>query len=148
MTQIRASQAPVPALDPALPGGSHERLSGLGLVDVSAGRGHRAAGRGRALRPHVPPRRRALLDLRSGAGHWVPYAAGLLVLAVALLSPLDPIGDKYLLSAHMMQHVLLSDIAPALLVLGLRAPILPLGLSRNALMAVAPGRPSGRVLRA
>ncbi|MGO9247728.1 MAG: cytochrome c oxidase assembly protein [Solirubrobacteraceae bacterium] len=81
-----------------------------------------------------------------GAGHWIPYAAGLLMLAIALLSPLDPIGDRYLLSAHMMQHVLLSDIAPALLVLGLRAPILPLGLSRNALTAVAPGRPSGRLL--
>jgi cytochrome c oxidase assembly factor CtaG len=81
-----------------------------------------------------------------GIGHWLPYGAGLLTLAIALLSPLDPIGDQYLLSAHMMQHVLLSDIAPALLVLGLRAPLLPLGLSRNALMAVAPGRPSGRLL--
>jgi putative membrane protein len=81
------------------------------------------------------------------AGHWVPYAAGLLTIAVALLSPLDPIGDRYLLSAHMMQHVLLSDIAPALLVLGLRSPILPLGLSREALLAVAPsGGKSGRVL--
>ena len=80
------------------------------------------------------------------AGHWVPYAAGLLTLAVALLSPLDPIGDRYLLSAHMMQHVLLSDIAPALLVLGLRSPVLPLGLSREALLAVAPGGRSGRVL--
>ena len=50
-----------------------------------------------------------------GAGHWVPYGAGLLTIAVALLSPLDAIGDRYLLSAHMMQHVLLSDIAPALI---------------------------------
>jgi putative membrane protein len=81
-----------------------------------------------------------------GVGHWLPYVCGLLTLAVALLSPLDPIGDKYLLSAHMMQHVLLSDIAPALLVLGLRSPVLPLGLSRRALMAVAPGGRSGRVL--
>ncbi len=81
-----------------------------------------------------------------GAGHWVPYFAGLVVIAIALLSPLDPIGDRYLLSAHMFQHVLLSDIAPALLVLGLRAPILPLGLSREALLAIAPGGKSGRVL--
>ncbi|HTZ65009.1 MAG TPA: cytochrome c oxidase assembly protein [Solirubrobacteraceae bacterium] len=80
------------------------------------------------------------------ASHWLPYAAGLLVLAIALLSPLDPIGDKYLLSAHMMQHVLLSDVAPALLVLGLRSPVLPLGLSRHALLAVAPGGSSGRWL--
>jgi len=81
-----------------------------------------------------------------GVGHWLPYACGLLTLAVALLSPLDTIGDGWLLSAHMMQHVLLSDIAPALLVLGLRSPVLPLGLSRRALTAVAPGRPSGRLL--
>ena len=81
-----------------------------------------------------------------GIGHWLPYGCGLATIAIALLSPLDPIGDEYLLSAHMMQHVLLSDIAPALLVLGLRSPILPLGLSRRALTAGAPGRPSGRVL--
>jgi putative membrane protein len=81
-----------------------------------------------------------------GAGHWLPYAAGLLILAVALISPLDSIGDRWLLSAHMMQHVLLTDIAPALLVLGLRSPVLPLGLSRRALVAVAPGGRSGRVL--
>jgi cytochrome c oxidase assembly factor CtaG len=74
-----------------------------------------------------------------GAGHWVPYGAGLLAIAIALLSPIDSIGDRWLLSAHMSQHVLLSDIAPALLVLGLRAPLLPLGLSKQTLQAVAPG---------
>lgn len=83
---------------------------------------------------------------RPGAGHWVPYAAGLLVLGIALLSPLDAIGDRYLLSAHMSQHVLLSDIAPALLILGLRSPVLPLGLSREALLAVAPAGRSGKWL--
>src|SRR5665213_3539328 len=65
---------------------------------------------------------------RPGVGHWLPYFSGLLVLAAALFSPLDAVGDGYLLSAHMGQHILLSDVAPALLVLGLRAPILPLGL--------------------
>jgi putative membrane protein len=73
------------------------------------------------------------------AGHWIPYALGIATLVLALFSPLDAIGDRYLLSAHMMQHVLLADIAPALLVLGLRPPVLPLGLSRTALRAVAPG---------
>jgi putative membrane protein len=81
-----------------------------------------------------------------GAGHWVPYAAGILALAIALLSPVDAIGDRWLLSVHMLQHTLLSDIAPALLVLGLRSPVLPLGLNRSALRAVAPGGRSGKVL--
>lgn len=91
-------------------------------------------------------RRAAARSSAVGPGHWVPYGAGLLVLAVALLSPLDPIGDRYLLSAHMAQHVLLADVAPALLVLGLRRPLLPLGLSRESLRAVAPGGRFGRVL--
>jgi putative membrane protein len=81
-----------------------------------------------------------------GAGHWVPYAAGIVVLAIALLSPIDAIGDGWLLSAHMLQHVLLSDVAPALIVLGLRSPVLQLGLARPALRAVAPGGRWGRVL--
>jgi cytochrome c oxidase assembly factor CtaG len=74
-----------------------------------------------------------------GPGHWVPYGAGLIAIAAALLSPIDAIGDKWLLSVHMGQHVLLSDIAPALLVLGLRSPLLPLGLSAETLRAIAPG---------
>ncbi len=81
-----------------------------------------------------------------GAGHWVPYAAGIVVLVIALLSPIDAIGDGWLLSAHMLQHVLLSDVAPALIVLGLRSPVLQLGLPKPALRAVAPGGRWGRVL--
>ena len=93
-------------------------------------------------------RRAAARSAAVGAGHWVPYAAGLTAIAAALLSPLDSIGDRYLLSAHMAQHVLLADIAPALIVLGLRRPLLPLGLSRAALRAVAPASrtASARVL--
>jgi putative membrane protein len=92
-------------------------------------------------------RRAASRSTAVGAGHWVPYMCGLLVIAIALCSPLDPIGDEYLLSAHMVQHILLSDIAPALLVLGLRRPLLPLGLPRDVLLRIAPGGGRlGRVL--
>lgn len=81
-----------------------------------------------------------------GAGHWVPYASGIAALAIALLSPLDTIGEHWLLSAHMLQHVLLSDVAPALIVLGLRSPVLPLGLAPAALRALAPRGRFGRSL--
>jgi len=91
--------------------------------------------------------RRLAADGRGpGAGHWLPYLFGLLILAAALMSPIDAIGDTWLLSAHMSQHILLSDVAPALLVLGLRAPILPLGLPRAGLRIVAPGGRAGRVV--
>jgi putative membrane protein len=81
-----------------------------------------------------------------GVGHWLPYTTGLLVIALALMSPLDAIGDRYLLSAHMLQHILLSDVAPALLVLGLRAPVLPLGLGKGGLRLVAPGGRLGKTI--
>jgi len=84
---------------------------------------------------------------RAGASHWLLFAGGLLAVAVALLSPLDPIGERWLLSAHVGQHVLLADIAPALLVLGWRSPILPLGLPPRVLRFVAPGGPLGGPLR-
>jgi cytochrome c oxidase assembly factor CtaG len=72
-----------------------------------------------------------------GPGHWVFYFSGLLVLLIALDSPIDVIGDRWLLWAHMFQHVLLADIAPPLLILGLRAPVLPLGMPRSALRRLA-----------
>jgi cytochrome c oxidase assembly factor CtaG len=68
-----------------------------------------------------------------GVGHWLPYFSGLAVLLVALDSPIDAIGDSYLLLAHMIQHVLIADIAPPLLILGIRAPVIPLGMPRSAL---------------
>jgi cytochrome c oxidase assembly factor CtaG len=79
-----------------------------------------------------------------GPGHWLFYWSGLGVLLIALLSPIDEIGERWLLSAHMLQHTLLSDVAPALIVLGLRAPVLPLGLPRGLLGKIAPGGRLGR----
>src|SRR2546427_1513123 len=49
----------------------------------------------------------------------VYFAVGLLVIWGALETPLDPLGDHYLQSAHMVQHMLLVAVAPPLLLLGL-----------------------------
>lgn len=46
------------------------------------------------------------------------FAGGVAVMALALVSPLDELGDDYLFSAHMLQHILLDLVAPMLFVLG------------------------------
>jgi putative membrane protein len=48
-----------------------------------------------------------------------PFLLGVLILCLALISPIDPLGDAYLFSAHMLQHLLLILIVPPLLILGL-----------------------------
>lgn len=72
-----------------------------------------------------------------GPGHWLFYWSGLAMLLIALGSPLDALGDRWLLGAHMIQHVMLADLAPPLLILGIRAPVLPLGMPRAALRKLA-----------
>ncbi len=52
------------------------------------------------------------------------FAAALLALLGALASPLDRLGEQYLFSAHMLQHVLLGDVAPLLLLLSLSRVIM------------------------
>jgi cytochrome c oxidase assembly factor CtaG len=51
------------------------------------------------------------------------FAAGLLTIVVALVSPIAHIGEE-LVIAHMVEHLLLGDIATLLLVLGLTGPLL------------------------
>ncbi len=58
---------------------------------------------------------------------------GLLLVAAALLSPLSTISLHYLLSAHLLQNVVLAEWAPALLVGGL-APALAERLTANEAM--------------
>lgn len=65
------------------------------------------------------------------------FLLGSLVLFIALCSPIETLGDGYLLSAHMIQHMLMTLIAPPLLLIGtprwllkplLRVPLaLPVG---------------------
>lgn len=80
---------------------------------------------------------RRLTGKSVGADHWAFYFAGLGVIVLALGSPVNTIAVHWLLSVHMLQHTLLADIAPALVILGLRAPVLPLGLPRTVLKRVA-----------
>ena len=51
------------------------------------------------------------------------YASGLIVLALALSPPVDTLADQ-LLVAHMIEHLLIGDIAALLIVLGLTGPLL------------------------
>jgi cytochrome c oxidase assembly factor CtaG len=52
------------------------------------------------------------------------FAAAVLILFVAVASPIDALGERYLFSAHMVQHILLGDIAPLLVLLALSRVIL------------------------
>ena len=46
------------------------------------------------------------------------FLTGVLVLFLALISPLHELGDNYLFSAHMVQHLLLTLIVPPMLLVG------------------------------
>lgn len=46
------------------------------------------------------------------------FTTGVLVIFVALLSPIHAISEKYLFSMHMTQHVMITLVAPPLLILG------------------------------
>jgi cytochrome c oxidase assembly factor CtaG len=52
-----------------------------------------------------------------GRARW--FVAGVGVMLLALISPLDTLGDEYLFSAHMLQHLLLVLVVPPLLLLGI-----------------------------
>jgi cytochrome c oxidase assembly factor CtaG len=51
------------------------------------------------------------------------FAAGLLTIVVALISPVGHVAEE-LVIAHMVEHLLLGDVATLLLVLGLTGPLL------------------------
>ncbi len=66
---------------------------------------------------------------------WWWFGAGIVVLVLALVSPLHTLGDTYLFSAHMLQHMLLVLVVPPLLIKGL-----PPKLMRRALQIRWVGR--------
>src|SRR5689334_2335732 len=75
-----------------------------------------------------PLRRRYHLGPPADERQIAAFLAGTVVLVLALVSPLDELGDRYLFSAHMVQHMLLIVVCPPLWLLGtpewLLAPLL------------------------
>jgi putative membrane protein len=80
--------------------------------------------RAHSAEPSASARRREAGGRGAGALQAAAFAGAILALLAALVSPLDGLGDNYLFSAHMLQHVLLGDIAPLLLLLSLSRVIM------------------------
>ena len=47
------------------------------------------------------------------------FYSGIIIISIAVGSPLDSIGELFLFSAHMVQHMLLIYVAPILLIFGM-----------------------------
>jgi putative membrane protein len=62
------------------------------------------------------------------------FALGIVLLVLAVASPVAAVGEEELFSFHMVQHVLLGDLAPLCLLAGLNGPLL------QPLLAVLPTR--------
>lgn len=67
----------------------------------------------------------------------IAFAAGLLVLLVALNGPIHALSDHYLFSVHMAQHLLLTLVFPPLLLVGLTPEIVRPLLRPRGVLQVA-----------
>ncbi len=70
-------------------------------------------------------------------GQTIAFLSGMLIMFLALVSPLDELGDSYLFSAHMIQHLCLTIIGPPLLLLGMPEWMVKKALSNRAIFQVA-----------
>ena len=61
---------------------------------------------------------------------WLWFLIGDLLLLLSLISPMDRLGDQYLFTAHMLQHLLMVLIVPIFLLLGLPPRLLEKGFQR------------------
>lgn len=74
------------------------------------------------------------------------WHGGIGLMAVALIGPLDPLGEE-LLIAHMGQHLLIADIAAPLLLVGIRSPVYAFTLPKPVLVPLARSRRLRRLFR-
>src|SRR5258708_39821427 len=65
-----------------------------------------------------PLRKRYFPEESVKTGQTVSFLLGIFFMFLSLVSPLDELGDSYLVSAHMVQHLVLTMVGPPLLVIG------------------------------
>jgi cytochrome c oxidase assembly factor CtaG len=65
-----------------------------------------------------PYRKRRFPEEAVRSAQTFAFLAGVFIMFLALVSPLDELGDSYLFSAHMLQHLFLTIVGPPLLLLG------------------------------
>ncbi|MEK9634239.1 MAG: cytochrome c oxidase assembly protein [Opitutae bacterium] len=63
--------------------------------------------------------------------HTFWFSLGMLSFYLAVGSPLDPLGENFLFSAHMIQHNVLMYVSPLFLLLGLPQPLVDRILETN-----------------
>jgi cytochrome c oxidase assembly factor CtaG len=69
------------------------------------------------------------------------FCAGVAIVVLGIVSPLDAIAEEYLQSAHMVQHVLIADLGVALALVAVRGPLSLFFLPRDLLAPLARARP-------
>jgi len=70
-------------------------------------------------------------------GQVFSFLLGVSIMFLALVSPLDELGDSYLFSAHMVQHLCLTVIGPPLMLIGTPAWFIQPIVRNKALFQVA-----------
>src|SRR6266851_5503731 len=73
----------------------------------------------------------------AGKGQIFFFMLGVGLMFLALVSPLDELGDSYLFSAHMVQHLFLTIVGPPLLLIGTPEWFVRPIVGNKALFAVA-----------
>src|SRR6266487_5259408 len=84
-----------------------------------------------------PVRKRHYSNEQIQTGQTISFLSGVLIMFLALVSPLDELGDSYLFSAHMVQHLFLTIIGPPLLLLGTPGWLLKPLLSKRSIFLIA-----------
>ena len=83
---------------------------------------------------------RRLRRRRPGLAPWsrIPlFCAGVAIVVLGIVSPLDAVAEEYLQSAHMLQHVLIADLGVAVALAAVRGPLALFFLPRDLLAPLA-----------